>query len=118
MNLIEQLGGYEIAKSIYSKIKHRRESSTHRSPCKSLAFDVGILRIELLEHRRANNIFEIRDEVVYQGSAGLDGLFEIESLTRTGKPKTVKAGRFGNFPCRYCEVRHATDEEIKAGRRL
>ena len=57
-------------------------------------------------------------KVVYKGEAGLNGLFEIERLTKTGKPKTVKTERFGNFPCRYCEVQHATDSEIKAGRRL
>lgn len=63
-------------------------------------------------------MFNIGDKVVYKGEAGLDGLFEVESLTKTGKPKTVKSGRFGNFPCRYCTVRHATEEEIQAGRRL
>ena len=72
----------------------------------------------LLEYRRQHNIFEVGDKVVYKGEAGLSGLFEIESLTKTGKPRTVKTNRFGNFPCRYCEVQHATPEEIKAGRRL
>lgn len=76
------------------------------------------VRKECLEYRRANNIFEVGDKVVYKGEAGLNGLFEIERLTKTGKPKTVKTERFGNFPCRYCEVQHATDEEIEAGRRL
>ena len=76
------------------------------------------VRKELLKYRRQHNIFEVGDKVVYKGEAGLNGLFEIERLTKTGKPKTVKTERFGNFPCRYCEVQHATDEEIEAGRRL
>lgn len=72
----------------------------------------------MLEYRREHNIFEVGDKVVYKGKAGLNGLFEIESLTKTGKPKTVKTEIFGNFPCRYCEVQHATNAEIKAGHRL
>ena len=72
----------------------------------------------MLEYRRQHNIYEIDDYVVYQGDAGLSGLFRIEKLTKTGKPKSVKSNRFGGFPCRYCEIRHATPEEIKAGRRL
>lgn len=72
----------------------------------------------MLEYRRQHNIFEVGDYVVYKSNAGLEGLFQIETMTKTGKPKTVKTKRFGNFPCRYCEVRHATTEEIQAGRRL
>ena len=72
----------------------------------------------MLEYRRQRNIYEIDDYVVYQGDAGLSGLFRIERLTKTGKPKSVKSNRFGGFPCRYCEVRHATPKEIAAGKRL
>lgn len=101
MNLIEQLGGYEEAK------KQGEE----------WGFD-DHLSNALLEYRRANNIFEMGDKVVYKGEAGLSGLFQIETLTKTGKPRTVKTERFGNLPCRYCEVQHATPEEIAAGKRL
>jgi len=105
MNLIEKLGGYERAKAIAN--------------CKSgVVHPTKQLLDALLEHRRANNIFELGDKVVYLGGAGLNGLFEIESLTKTGKPKTVRTKRFGNFPCRHLTVRHATDEEIKADRKL
>ena len=105
MNLIEQLGGYEkVSKAV--KIIDIRSDRYKR------------LKAALLEYRRQHNIFEIDDYVVYQGGAGLSGLFRIEKLTKTGKPKSVKSNRFGGFPCRYCEIRHATPEEIKAGRRL
>ena len=106
MDLIKKLGGYEKAKAECEKVKRMKYRNT------------GYLEIALLEYRRANNIFEVGDKVVYKGEAGLNGLFEIERLTKTGKPKTVKTERFGNFPCRYCEVQHATDSEIQAGRRL
>ena len=62
--------------------------------------------------------YKVGDKVVYEGEPGLDGLFEIETLTKTGKPRTVKTKWFGNFPCRYCTVRHATDAEIQCGHRL
>ena len=105
MNLIEQLGGYEYLNGFYKRaVAH--------------GFTLTEIKEELLKHRRQHNIFEVGDKVVYKGEAGLNGLFEIERLTKTGKPKTVKTERFGNFPCRYCEVQHATDEEIQAGRRL
>ena len=103
MNLIERLGGYGKAKQKYSE-----------RPFDLAWSDIGKA---LLEHRREKNIFEVGDKVVYKGKAGLSGLFEIETLTKTGKPKTVKTKRFGNFPCRYCEVQHATDKEIKQGYR-
>ena len=101
MNLIERLGGYGKAKQKYSE-----------RPFDLAWSDIGKA---LLEHRREKNIFEVGDKVVYKGKAGLSGLFEIETLTKTGKPKTVKTKRFGNFPCRYCEVQHATDKEIAQG---
>lgn len=107
MNLIEQLGGYEKAKE---ELKIRIS--------KGFVYSVIELGEALLEYRRQHNIYEIGDYVVYQGDAGLSGLFRIERLTKTGKPKSVKSNRFGGFPCRYCEVRHTTDEEIKAGKRL
>ena len=103
MNLIERLDGYEKAKQKYSE-----------RPFDLAWSDIGKA---LLKHRRAKNISEVGDKAVYKGKAGLSGLFEIETLTKTGKPKTVKTKRFGNFPCRYCEVQHATDKEIAQGYR-
>ena len=108
MNLIEHLGGYEKAKAV--QIRRAMNGVLHE-------YDFQLVDA-LLEYRRQHNIFELDDYVVYQGDAGLSGLFRVEKLTKTGKPKSVKSNRFGGFPCRYCEVRHATPEEIKAGRKL
>ena len=110
MNLIEKLGGYAQAKAL-------RELPVTTYDC-GVRFSREELERAMLEYRRQHNIYEIDDYVVYQGDAGLSGLFRIEKLTKTGKPKSVKSNRFGGFPCRYCEVRHATPEEIAAGRRL
>ena len=115
MNLIEQLGGYERAKDGLHRLKLEKKDLL---TCGDLVVVESEIDAALLEYRRQHNIFELDDYVVYQGDAGLSGLFRIEKLTKTGKPKSVKSNRFGGFPCRYCEVRHATPEEIKAGRRL
>ncbi len=104
MSLIEKLGGYELTNGFYKRaVEH--------------GFVLEEIKDALLEYRRKHGIFEVGDKVVYKGEAGLSGLFEIEILTKTGKPKTVKTKRFGNFPCRYCEVQHATEKEITQGYR-
>ena len=108
MNIIEQYGGYEEARKALDWLHKNDPIHSFMKPT---------LVNELLQYRRENNIYEVRDKVVYKGKAGLSGLFEIETLTKTGKPKTVKTKRFGNFPCRYCEVQHATDKEIAQGYR-
>lgn len=148
MNLIEQFGGYEKAKEVvlgkpetsthynlnslgghYAKegvlkLNHRWkwfntiDKQWYWDFSESNHIEIHDIKKALLKYRRQHNIFEIDDYVVYQGDSGLSGLFRIEKLTKTGKPKSVKTNRFGGFPCRYCEVRHATDEEIKAGHRL
>lgn len=105
MNLIEQLGGYE-------------ETKKHLDSCWCDDDNKTYLLEKLLEYRRQHNIFEVGDKVVYQDGSGLDGLFEIEALTKTGKPKSLRTKRFGGFPCGWCLVRHATDAEIAAGYRL
>lgn len=51
MNLIEQLGGYEMAKNIQGSIEMR-----------GLPVDEHLDK-HLLEYRRANNIFEVGDLV-------------------------------------------------------
>ena len=115
--MIEQLGGYENVSKHFNRIEYHAETKIFIGEWFGF-YSMRDLKDALLEHRRKHNIFEVGDKVVYKGEAGLNGLFEIERLTKTGKPKTVKTERFGNFPCRYCEVQHATPEEIKAGRRL
>ena len=89
MNLIEQLGGYERAKSIAN--------------CKSgIVHPTQQLLDALLEYRREHNIFEVGDKVVWKESLSIiSSLMEIESLD---------GDTWG--------IRHATDAEIKSGRKL
>lgn len=133
MSLIEQLGGYKklrphfiLTDSALGYTHVYLHGNNHYCflddrvdyIIPERAFSVKRVVDALLEYRRQHNIFEVDDLVVFEGEAGLNGLFRIEALTKTGKPKTVKTGRFGNFPCRYCTVRHATDAEIEAYCRL
>ena len=107
MNLIEQLGGYEAAKA----------------EGEAWGFD-DFLNNQLLEYRHQHNIFEVGDKVI------------IESYRNTyitcGRPSQYSIGDLmlihimdGNVIedddynfIDYRDVRHATDEEIKAGKRL
>ena len=106
MNLIEQLGGYDKAKECLN-------TPTARDSIKEE------LRAELLEYRRQHNIFEIDDYVVNEHPDTIEAVFQVENLTpKLKKPKTLRCGRWGNYPVGCNSVRHATDAEIKAGRRL
>lgn len=92
MNLIEQLGGYEKVKS-----KLRDNGSLHAERLKKA----------LLEHRRQHNIFEVGDKVVVKAHP-----FWPEDYVIC----TVEQEHIGKW---YMSAwRHATDEEIKAGKRL
>lgn len=102
MNLIERLGGYEAAKAEGEK----------------WGFD-DFLNNQLLEYRRQHNIFEVGDKVVLLGDGTWGHLFEVEKMSPKGrKPTKLKTNVFGNFHVGHNIMRHATDAEIKAGRRL
>lgn len=95
MNLIEQLGGYERAKIIQGS----REMG-------GLPYDLD-LEDALLQYRRQHNIFEIGDKVVVK-----DHPFWPEDYVIL----TVEQEHIGKW---YMSAwRHATDAEIKAGKRL
>ena len=108
MNLIEQLGGYDEANRI-SKISMIKGD-----------YDGGVLAKVLIEYRRQSNIFEVGDyfcyESKYLSNDPLDGN-EYEKLHRLDSL---------DFACGWVDevmkcggiIRHATDSEIKAGRRL
>lgn len=106
MNLIEQLGGYSAAKAEANapvKLKN--------------FFDYEQLDKELLEYRRQHNIFEAGDVAV-----SVDGepyLHKVE--LGTSKAHCIKIFSHDmahSYWVHDVNYRHATDAEIKAGRRL
>ena len=113
MNLIEQLGGYEKAKD------HRDYlidfGNEFNRPNK---YEVNKINNALLEHRRQHNIFEVGDKVVFRECSGIGGASDAIDLM-TVKSIDAFGVRMINSLCPWAiQIRHATDEEIKAGRRL
>lgn len=91
MSLIEKLGGYEPAKrAIENDVLKDYAPYTYETAQR-----------ELLEYRRANDIFEEGDRVVFLMSY-----------------HSAMICSYGDGCQLHGEVRHATDEEIKAGHRL
>ena len=103
MNLIKQLGGYEKAKA-----KFRDNGSLHAER----------LKAALLEYRRQHNIFEVGDKVVFRECLGIGGASDAIDLM-TVKSIDAFGVRMTNSLCPWAiQIRHATDAEIKAGKRL
>ena len=98
MNLIEQLGGSEKAKAALTEL-HR--AGKDLITCGKSVIVGRELEDALLDYRRANNIFE-EDDLVIIPSRG-NGVFRVSRLLSRND---------------IAEMRHTTDEEIKAGRRL
>ena len=101
MNLIERLGGYEAAKAEGEK----------------WGFD-DFLNNQLLKYRRQHNIFEAGDKVVFRECSGIGGASDAIDLM-TVKSIDAFGVRMTNSLCPWAiQIRHATDAEIKAGKRL
>ena len=94
MNLIEQLGGYEHLNGFYKRaVAH--------------GFTLTEIKEELLKYRRQHNIFEVGDKLVVKAHPFWPEDYVI---------LTVEQEHIGKW---YMSAwRHATDEEIKAGKRL
>lgn len=113
MNLIEQLGGYEKAKEwVNPSIE---------------AISQEVLKSELLEYRRQHNILEVGDKVVSKhknlhlfDDVVLDIAYFRDDLKERDDLKGLGSYvRFTNGnDFKLDALRHATDAEIAAGRRL
>ena len=101
MNIIEQLGGYERAKYFKENVAmtgNKRDK----------------LEVELLEYRRQHNIFEENDKIVF-----VDNFMHGELMTVAWTRKGEVWMDEGAKRCTDLSmIRHATDAEIKAGKRL
>ncbi|MBO7706768.1 MAG: hypothetical protein J6S68_14265 [Acinetobacter sp.] len=102
MNLIEQLGGYE-------------ETKKHLDSCWCDDDNRAYLLEKLLEHRRQHNIFEVGDYVVKTNPKIKHAHVRVVIST---SPSGGAVLDYQGFPYKFPCIRHATPEEIKAGRRL
>lgn len=125
MNLIEQLAGYSECERL------RKVPAASSFRIRGIEFTREELERAMLEHRRANNIFEVGDWVyplsrILDEHEGIGRFILVEKgelvVVREVKQKGLYVShehRHDNsFYVYFNEIRHATDEEIAAGRRL
>lgn len=102
MNLIEQLGGYEYLNGFYKRaVAH--------------GFTLTEIKEELLKYRRQHNIFEPDDYIIHDGELKV---FAMWSSAVEGCAYIGYAYAENGEMAHKDEFRHATDAEIKAGKRL
>ena len=118
MNIIEQFGGYEKAKEELTKL----ESCKQDAYSWSRMIQSESIKNALLEYRRQHNIFEVGDLVVDATDCHSNDLITVKSISgnllvcESDNLNASYALSGKHNPSFY--VRHATDEEIKAGKRL
>ena len=119
MNLIEQLGGYEAAKGLFNLYEYSisfKYYKVFKGDFESAGYiDVFIpdLQKALLEYRRQHSIFEVGDKVIKTHPKNTI-LWPVLGVYKNGGVWLDYKG----FCWKPPRVRHATDAEIKAGKRL
>lgn len=111
MNLIEKLGGYEKAKE--ALIAGQR--SKNIDPVIYINGDevlIDAIDDALLDHRRQHNIFEVGDNVVFINQNMSSSVKAVKEILND----THVSFNFHGFHIEL--IRHATDAEIEAGKRL
>ena len=108
MNLIEQLGRYEKALDLFRGCPWDSGTVDVPNPRSKgmLRLDLNDLGYELLEYRRQHNIYEAGDWIV------------IDSHKPEYQFYQITKDDMGSHWINLVEFRHATPEEIKAGKRL
>ena len=113
MNLIEQLGGYEKAKEALHQLKSEKKDLIS---CGASIFVESQVIDALLDHRRQHNIFEVGDLVVSRCNDKETRIFKYETTIGKNIVVRCKKGKGYCYPKKWFS--HATDAEIKAGKRL
>lgn len=111
MNLIEQLGGYERAKHEFEMIKEMKPIYPG---------EIETNNRLLLEYRRQHNIFEVGDYFCYESKYLSNDPLDGDAYKKLNQLDSI------DFECGFVEsalkrggiIRHATDAEIAAGKRL
>ena len=110
MNLIERLGGYEAAKEYLANLE---KIPMHEQTEDTLYW----LPDMLLQYRRQHNIFEVGNRVVFLSNIAPehDGIYTITEVFKNSC-FIIEDGM--DYRAFYDYIRHASPEEIKAGKRL
>ena len=117
MNLIEQLGGYEQLKGyIDGALRGMPDSYCYKFDTVlglEKLLNMRDVKCILLEYRRQHNIYDVGDLIMYENK-----LYEIKYIYHTEKAR-ITDGLQGRTVYDFPHgIRHATDAEIEAGRRL
>ena len=112
MNLIERLGGYERAKDELHRLKLEKKDLL---TCGDFVVVESEIDAALIEYRRQHNIFETDDYIIHDGELKV---FAMWSSAVEGCAYIGYAYAENGEMAHKDEFRHATDEEIKAGKRL
>ena len=121
MNLIEEFGGYECAKAEFNDPMYE-DDELYTIKATGTRFFKHNLADALLEYRRANNIYERGDYVVINNFK-FDWLYRVDYHCTENRIMLHRHDRwrgdtaFQAWP-NIDMVRHATNEEIEAGKRL
>lgn len=115
MNLIEQLGGYRMAKEVMDSIPKDGRSYTITRDDTGIIFNTSELHNALLEYRRAHNIFEMGDYIIHDGELKV---FAMWSNAINGCAYIGYAYAEDGEMAHKDEFRHATDAEIEVEHRL
>lgn len=114
MNLIEQLGGYENVSKHFNRVEYHAETKIFIGEWFGF-YSMRDLKAALLYYRRQHNIFEVGDKVVLKNNEQ-EGVLTVQMF----KDDFIRA-YLDDFKYSFghqINFRHATDEEIAAGRRL
>ncbi len=119
MNLIEILGGYDEARNFAAVLSEKMTEKQNNNVVFMDAFNE--LNNELLEYRRANNIFEVGDAIIRKWNNQV--YYLIVDIDNDGQEFLISKDKNAKFKdCKVsdniCNFNHATHAEIKAGHRL
>lgn len=138
MSLIEQLGGYERANNIARNYSNDRDRVIQCSSkdieytgdpseianINLVEFAISDLRSAVLKYRREHSLFEVGDLVTHLTTRDILKVISIEDSNKHYRFIKVKAINPKNqesvneFNSLWFQLKHATDEEVEAGRRL
>lgn len=105
MNLVQEYGGYYKAKAASKRIDIR-----------SIGYKK--LKAALLQYRRKHNMYDVDDLVVYLSNIAPEhnDIYRVQSVTPSACYVVDDSGMDYYVP--FYHIKHATNEEIKAQRRL
>lgn len=111
MNLIEKYGSYEAVKQAAMNYKNSGDMVTAAG-----------LELYCLEYRRQKNIFEVGDKVVFLDEPIIRVITDVFTIKRVDFDSLSKGLILSSRDCDgfgyQNQMRHATEDEIKAGHRL